>query len=109
FCRFHQGEKNILHRFDSLDKLIHHYFANQPRRFEKYLVQQGIRLIKYNNRPVDFRIHLHKDSRGNWQVVAIGSKMAGPGSVTTHVRTGGSILSTYELLQKVYGPDAKYM
>lgn len=109
FCRFHQGEKNVLHRFDTLDKLIHHYFANQPKRFEKYLVQQGIRLIKYNQRPVDFRVHLHKDSQGVWKVVAIGAKMAGPGSVTTHVRTGGSILSTYQLLQKVFGSDAKYM
>ena len=93
----------MLHRFETLDRLIHHYFAHQPRKFEKYLVQQGIRLIQIHQRPVDFRIHLHKDSLGQWRVVAIGAKMAGPGSVTTHVRTGGSILSTYELLQKVFG------
>ena len=109
FCRFHQGDKNILHRFETLDKLIHHYFAHQPRKFEKYLVQQGIRLIKVQQRAVDFRIHLHKDSHGQWKVVAIGAKMAGPGSVTTHVRTGGSILSTYELLQKVFDKDASEM
>lgn len=109
FCRFHQGEKNILHRFESLERLIQHYFAHQPRKYEKYLVQQGIRLIKYQQRPVDFRIHLHKDSQGQWQVVAIGAKMAGPGCVTTHVRTGGTVLSTFELLQKVFGKEATVM
>lgn len=106
FCRFHQGEKNVLHRFETLDRLIQHYFSHQPRKFEKYLVQQGIRLIRYHQRPVDFRIHLHKDSLGQWRVVAIGTKMAGPGCVTTHVRTGGAILSTYELLKKVFGKEA---
>lgn len=107
YCRFHQGEKNVLHRFYSLEKLIQHYFGSNRQRFKRYLVQQGIRLIKVDNRPVDFRVHMHKDSRGDWQVVAIGSKAAGPGCVTTHVRTGGAVLQTDELLQRVFKDNAK--
>ncbi|SEM96658.1 YheC/YheD family protein [Lihuaxuella thermophila] len=108
FCRFHQGEKNVLHRFHSLEKLIQHYFgSSRSGRFKKYLVQQGIRLIKYQNRPVDFRVHMHKDRTGQWRVVAIGSKAAGPGSVTTHIRTGGSVLSTDDLLHRVFKKSAK--
>lgn len=109
FCRFHQGNKNVLHRFHTLEKLVQHYFIHQPERFKKYLVQQGIRLLRYKGRPVDFRVHLHKDSQDEWKVVAIGTKVAGSGSVTTHIRTGGSILSTYELLQQIFFQDASYM
>jgi glutathione synthase/RimK-type ligase-like ATP-grasp enzyme len=109
YCRFREGDKNILHRFHSLHKLIQHYFGKQPHRFEHYLVQQGIRLIKYENRPVDFRVHMHKDKSGQWQVVAIGTKVAGYGSVTTHVRTGGQLLSTSTLMQKIFGDREQYV
>lgn len=103
YCRFHKGNKNVLHLFRSLEALISHYFSSpHSPRFKKYLVQQGIRLIRHNNRPVDFRIHMHKDNKGKWNVVAIGSKAAGFGSVTTHVRTGGSIISTDQLLSKTF-------
>lgn len=105
YCRFRNGDKNILYRFRSLEKLIRYAFGNQKSRIHRYLVQQGIRLIKYQGRPVDFRVHMHKDRRGEWQIVGIGAKAAGPGSVTTHVRTGGSLLSSSELLQKVFGMD----
>ena len=105
YCRFRNGDKNILHRFRSLEKLIRYAFGNQKSRIHRYLVQQGIRLIKYQGRPVDFRVHMHKDRTGEWQIVGIGAKAAGPGSVTTHVRTGGSLLSASELLYKVFGMD----
>lgn len=106
YCRFHQGEKNVLHRFQSLEKLIKHYFGNQNNRLSHYLAQQGIRLVKYENRPVDFRVHMHKDGDDEWQVVAIGSKAAGFGCVTTHIRTGGFIISTDELLETLFAEDA---
>jgi antitoxin component of MazEF toxin-antitoxin module len=103
YCRFREGDRNVLHRFRSLHKLVHHYFAKEPTRFQKYIVQQGIRLIKHKDqRPVDFRVHLHKDRFGEWTVVAIGSKAAGPGSVTTHVRTGGKIIPTDQILRDVF-------
>ncbi|MBA4549462.1 YheC/YheD family protein [Thermoactinomyces intermedius] len=107
YCRFHKGNKNVLHLFRSLKALISHYFGSiHSPRFKKYLVQQGIRLIRNNHRPVDFRVHMHKDSKGHWKVVAIGSKAAGFGCVTTHVRTGGSIIRTDELLLKTFHQHA---
>ena len=107
YCRFHQGEKNVLHRFQSLEKLIKHYFGTHTNRLSHYLAQQGIRLAKFDNRPVDFRVHMHKDGEENWQVVAIGSKAAGFGCVTTHIRTGGSIVSTDELLHTLFKEDSQ--
>ena len=74
-----------------LRKMIQHLFGKQPSSFHRYLVQQGIRLIRYKGRPVDFRVHMNKDRNGKWKVVGIGAKAAGSGSITTHVRTGGSL------------------
>jgi hypothetical protein len=106
FCRYHKGKSN-LHRFQSLEKLMQYYFGkSQSTQFKKYLVQQGIHLIKYQGRPVDFRVHMHKDKTGEWQVIAIGAKAAGSGCVTTHIRTGGSLISTDELLQSTFPQEA---
>ncbi|SHE76251.1 YheC/D like ATP-grasp [Seinonella peptonophila] len=109
FCRYHQGSRNVLRRFKSIRRLISYYFGDQSRRFHTYIVQQGIQLIKYHGRPVDFRLHLHKDATGDWQVVAIGCKMAGSGCVTTHVRTGGSIVPTSKLLQEICGERSSWV
>jgi hypothetical protein len=106
FCRYHNGKSN-LHRFQSLEKLLQYYFGkNRSTQFKKYLVQQGIHLIKYQDRPVDFRVHMHKDKTGEWQVIAVGAKAAGSGCVTTHIRTGGSLLSTDEVLQSAFRQEA---
>ncbi len=106
FCRFRNGEKNVLLRFYSLRKMIQHLFGKQPSSFQRYLVQQGIRLIRYKGRPVDFRVHMHKDRNGKWKVVGIGAKAAGFGSITTHVRTGGSLFSANQLLESIFGTNA---
>ncbi|GGE17193.1 hypothetical protein GCM10011571_18600 [Marinithermofilum abyssi] len=102
YCRFRDGEKNVLRLFHSMEKLVWHIFGQQMHRLNRYLVQQGIRLAKYDGRPVDFRVHMHKDRSEEWQVVGIGAKVAGVGCVTTHGRTGGSMISTSELLQKKF-------
>jgi hypothetical protein len=102
FCRFRNGNHNILRRFRSLDTMLRHLFGQQLTRLPRYLVQQGIRLVKYDGRSVDFRVHMHKDKRGEWQVVGMGAKVAGVGSVTTHGRTGGSLLTAEELLRNAF-------
>ncbi|MXQ54136.1 YheC/YheD family protein [Shimazuella alba] len=106
YCRFHGGDRNVLHRFATLESLLAHYFRKNGERFKGYLAQQGIRLIRVQNRPVDFRVHLHKDSTDKWKVIGIGTKLAGIGSVTTHIRTGGTLLSTKQLFEKNFGRRA---
>lgn len=111
FCRYHalQSQRNVLKRFTSLDKLIKSVFTSQSPRFHKYIAQQGIRLIRYENRPVDFRLHMHKDRRNQWKVVGIAAKVAGSGSVTTHVRTGGAVIPADKLFRSTYGDTGPEM
>jgi hypothetical protein len=109
YCRFHGGNRNVLHRFTTLRSLLAHYFRKNNQRFKGYLAQQGIRLLRVQNRPVDFRVHVHKDSTDQWKVIGIGTKLAGAGSVTTHVRTGGILLPTQQLFDKHFGEQSAHM
>ncbi|SFS70720.1 YheC/YheD family protein [Marininema halotolerans] len=102
YCRFRNNEKNILRHYNSLEALLVNHFGPELAPLRRYLVQQGIRLVKYKDRPVDFRVHLHKDKTGQWKVIGIGAKVAGAGCVTTHGRTGGSIIAVSELLSLAF-------
>lgn len=96
-ARFNSKKHNQLKRFPSLTQALNFLFSS--RSIGRYIAQQGINLIKINNRPVDFRIHTNKDRYGRWHMTAAAAKMAGKGSVTTHMRTGGKVLSYDEVLR----------
>ncbi|WP_240035133.1 YheC/YheD family protein [Neobacillus notoginsengisoli] len=99
YCRFRdKNGKNKLLKFSSLDALISNMF--DEAKLKKLLVQQRIILLKVNDRPVDFRVHTNKDGNGQWQVSAIAGKVAGYGSITTHVRSGGDIHTLKELFSE---------
>ncbi len=98
---YHTGSGNVLRRFQSVAGLYRHIFRN--RRVGNYLVQQGINLCTYQNRPFDFRVHLHKNQSNEWVVSCMAAKVAGSGSVTTHVRTGGTVIPGPELLKHLFG------
>lgn len=100
FCRYRdQDGTNRLRKFSSLESLFKIVF--KKRSLDKMLVQQGIQLLKIDARPVDFRVHTNKDDQGNWHVTAIAAKIAGSGSVTTHVRSGGEI----KTLSEIFPPE----
>jgi hypothetical protein len=67
-----------------------------------YVVQQGIRLVEIENCPIDFRFHMHKDGENRWVVAGIGAKKAGRGSVTTHIKNGGSLMTPELALGRIF-------
>lgn len=96
FCRYQDDNGvNRLRKFSSLEGLVKSVFIKHS--LDKMLVQQGIHLHRNEARPVDFRIHTNKDDLGNWHVTAIAAKLAGLGSVTTHLRSGGDIKTIAEI------------
>ncbi|WP_235848597.1 YheC/YheD family endospore coat-associated protein [Litchfieldia alkalitelluris] len=96
YCRFKdESEKNRLQKYSSLEAMINHLFKN--RKLKHYIVQQGITLIRNNHRTIDFRVHTNKDQNGKWQISVIAGKIAGRGSVTTHINSGGVVKTLEEL------------
>lgn len=101
YCRYRdQTGKNKLLKYGSLESLMNSIFSE--KKLNRMLIQQGIHLLRSEQRPIDFRIHTNKDENGNWIVTAIAAKVAGAGSVTTHVNNGGVIKTMAEVFPSVH-------
>ncbi|WP_400161870.1 YheC/YheD family protein [Brevibacillus sp. TJ4] len=98
---YHTGSGNVKRFFSKLSSLYQHVF--RTRRISSYLAQQGIPLLTFHGRPFDFRVHLHKNQLNEWVVSCTAAKVAGSGSVTTHVRTGGTVIPGDDLLRHLFG------
>jgi hypothetical protein len=73
---------------------------------EEYIVQQGIQLARYENRPFDLRVLVQKNSQGEWSITGVGARVAGKSSITTHVPRGGSINEPETVLTAALGAEA---
>jgi hypothetical protein len=103
-CHFHQQGAIRSRIFPNIIRLFHEF----PIGPSRYLVQPAISLIQYNHAPVDFRVHLHRNGNGEWQVVGVGAKVARhPRSITTHVRTGGSFMPAEAILKAAFAEQAQ--
>ncbi len=105
YARFRRGGRNVLLRFSRFEALMS-LLKRQSGRLNNYVAQQGIRLIELDSCPIDFRFHMTKNSADQWVVAAIGAKKAGKGSVTTHVRTGGQLMTPEQVLRQIFGSRA---
>ncbi|GIP33687.1 YheC/YheD family protein [Paenibacillus sp. J2TS4] len=72
---------------------------------EDYIIQQGIKLSSYQNRPFDLRVLVQKNGKGSWSLSGIGARVAGKLSITTHVPRGGSIDEPDKLLSATFGKE----
>lgn len=102
FARFRRNGSNVLIRFSNFEglmKLLRRHRIN----LRHYVVQQGIRLIELDGCPLDFRFHMTKNGQNQWVAAGIGAKRAGRGSVTTHIRNGGQLMTPEQALTRVYG------
>ena len=106
FARFRRNGKNVLIHFPRFEGLMNMLIKHNRGKLEHYVVQQGIRLIELDSCPIDFRFHMTKNGKNEWVVAAIGAKKAGRGSVTTHLRNGGQLLTPEQVLDSVFGSRA---
>jgi len=107
FARYRRNGSNVLLRFNTFASLMKMLRTRHGSGLSGYVVQQGIRLIEIENCPIDFRFHMHKDGNNNWVVAGIGAKKAGRGSVTTHIKNGGSLMTPEQALGRTFGDRAQ--
>ncbi|MFX3624164.1 MAG: YheC/YheD family protein [Ectobacillus sp.] len=95
YCRYRDENGNKLRKYSSLEYLINHLLGNYD--LQDFIVQQGISLFRMNGNPVDFRVHTNKDRLGQWRLSAVAAKIAGQGSMTTHINNGGDVKTLEEM------------
>ncbi|RKP54195.1 YheC/YheD family protein [Cohnella endophytica] len=103
FVRYRRNGGNVLLRFSNFNSLMKMLRARHGGNLSSYVVQQGIRLVEIESCPIDFRFHMHKDGNNDWVVAGIGAKKAGRGSVTTHIKNGGSLMTPEQALSRTFG------
>lgn len=99
-ARYRGKNENQLKRFSSISTALQYFFHSKS--LNNYIAQQGIQLISLNDRPIDFRVHTNKDQEGKWQMTALAAKIAGRGSVTTHIRSGGQVLPHQDVIKRCF-------
>jgi hypothetical protein len=70
---------------------------------QDYIMQQGIAMVNYKQRPFDLRVLVQKNGKGEWCIAGVGARLAGKSSITTHVPRGGSIDDPAKLLTATFG------
>ncbi|WP_027084635.1 YheC/YheD family protein [Cohnella panacarvi] len=63
-----------------------------------YLVQRGIRLLKYKGRRFDIRVMVQRNLRGRWETTGIIGRVAHPRKIVTNYHSGGKPTALQTLL-----------
>lgn len=66
---------------------------------DKYIVQQGIDLLKHNGRSFDIRVMVQKNRNGELETTGIIGRLAKPKKIVTNFHSGGTPLPLDTLLQ----------
>jgi hypothetical protein len=73
---------------------------------KSYLVQKGIRLLRYEGRPFDIRVMVQRNLKGQWEASGIAGRVAHPQKVVTNGSQGGTIFPV-ELLLRGYTDEGR--
>jgi hypothetical protein len=88
--------------FKTLANLTH----SMEKQFEndRYVIQQGIHLLRYSGRLFDLRVMVQKTHKGEWETTGMLGRLGHPTKIVTNVCRGGSVKSI-EALLKNHIPD----
>ncbi|HEX7056514.1 MAG TPA: YheC/YheD family protein [Bacilli bacterium] len=106
------GENRIFRLYTSRGSrkyISYHTFYNAVKRKAKakpYMIQKGIHLLKYRNRPFDIRLMVQKNPQKVWEATGIIGRLARPGRIVTNYHSGGTPKDVYVLLSP-YLPKEK--
>lgn len=71
-------------------------------RARPYLIQQGIALANYQERPFDIRILLQRDGSGEWQRTKMFARVARTGDFTSNLSSGGEAMPVHKVFTEVF-------
>ncbi|MFE4709233.1 YheC/YheD family protein [Paenibacillus sp. NPDC056722] len=74
---------------------------------DKYIVQEGIELLKHNNRPFDIRVMVQKNGKGTLDVTGIIGRLAKRNKIVTNFHSGGTPLPLDILLKSHLNDESR--
>jgi glutathione synthase/RimK-type ligase-like ATP-grasp enzyme len=65
----------------------------------RYLIQQGIDLLKKQNRRFDLRVMVQKNPKGKWETTGMIGRLSHPAKIVTNYHNGGTPMPIEDLMQ----------
>lgn len=97
-CHFATLNGSVKKSYPSLVKLYAAISGKvKSRRFQ---IQQGLRLVRANNRPVDFRALVQRNAQGNWAITSVVARIAGNNQIVSNLARGGILSPVKDALRK---------
>ena len=75
--------------YSSLVQLFSNISGNL--KHQSFQIQQGLKLIEVNGRPVDFRVLVQRNELGEWSLTSIVARTAGQNNFVSNLARGGSL------------------
>ncbi|WP_164985171.1 YheC/YheD family protein [Ammoniphilus sp. CFH 90114] len=95
-CQYSTMSGSVRKEFSKLSDL---YSSISPKISRiPYLVQQGLKLVRVNGNPLDFRSLVQKDSSGKWAVTSIVGRIGQDQSIVSNLARGGTIMPVAKAL-----------
>lgn len=69
----------------------------------KYILQEPINLLRYQNRLIDFRVILQKDNNIQWINQGVIARLGAPGSVVSNISNGGTAQLAAQFMKDYLG------
>jgi glutathione synthase/RimK-type ligase-like ATP-grasp enzyme len=83
-------------QYNSLPALygdIQEHIAKTP-----FVIQQGLELLTFDDRPLDFRILLHKKLTEKWSITSMVARISAKGTFVSNIAKGGELKKIQEVL-----------
>jgi glutathione synthase/RimK-type ligase-like ATP-grasp enzyme len=74
----------------TLNEIYHQIKNTMNNRI--YILQQGIPLITYNSRGMDFRVLCHKNHHNLWEVTSVVARISGEDEFVSNISRGGEVM-----------------
>lgn len=75
-------------------------------RRRRYVVQRGLRLVRYRGRRFDIRVLMQKDEHAEWNITAMYARVARPGSLRANLEAGGKAVNCARVIRRIFRRNA---
>jgi glutathione synthase/RimK-type ligase-like ATP-grasp enzyme len=90
-------------QFNSLTRLL--TFVDKQIANRSYIIQQGIPLLTYENRSLDFRVLCHSNPQESWQVTSTVARVTAQQQFVSNLSHGGEIINPVTALASYFDKD----
>jgi glutathione synthase/RimK-type ligase-like ATP-grasp enzyme len=73
-----------------------------------YIIQQGIPLLHFEEKPVDFRVLVHKNQQNLWEVTSLVARISAEEQFVSNLAKGGKIMKPLQVLTSFFNKKTAF-